>query len=229
MRVKTGETATTRLKVDVFYRCSVCGEDNLVTETITGSAHTGTIMGINLDQNLSAHAAENLQENLSTILDQDNPQRFRVANFTCKCRNCRHAEPWANMNCDDLQPLYTISRCVLSVSIFMLLTGLISASFNAVHCVFLALLCLSIAGCRGVQRHKTKRLEKMEQEIAELPLESLPTILPHSKERHSIFNRNLKVTSSGEVTYNKWVCRECGTENSVQYAQCKKCGKYKSS
>ena len=41
----------------------------------------------------------------------------------------------------------------------------------------------------------------------------------------------VKETSSNKqglakVAYDKWACRECGTQNSMQYSQCKKCGKY---
>lgn len=227
MRVKTGETVTARLIVDVQYRCSSCGKDNLVTETIKGSAHTGTIMGINLDQNLAGHAGDNLRANLATVLNQSDPHRFRTAGFTCKCKNCGHAEPWARMNYDKLEKPNTISISILIVSIIMSLVGLGIGEFNFMH-FFFAILALSASACIGISTYKNKNSEEMEQLIAMLPQESLPTILPHSKERHDVFSRASASHTPVEVTYDKWVCKECGTQNSMQYAQCKKCGKFKS-
>ena len=229
MRVKTGEVATARLIVDIWYRCSSCGKDNLVTETIKGSAHTGTFMGVNLDQNLAGHAQDALKANLTTVLDQNNSQRFRTAGFTCHCKNCGHAEPWARMNYDRLEKPNAVSVSILIVSIIMSLVGLSSGPFNFMHYFFFGLLALSAAACLGISAYKNKNSEKMEQLIASLPRESLPVILPRSKERHDSFSRGSGNHTAAEVTYDKWVCKECGTQNSMQYAQCKKCGKFKSS
>lgn len=33
--------------------------------------------------------------------------------------------------------------------------------------------------------------------------------------------------SKEPVSYGVWICQTCGTKNSTQYSQCKKCGKYK--
>ena len=41
MRIKTGETATETLTVDIQYRCSFCGKDNLIADALVGKAHTG--------------------------------------------------------------------------------------------------------------------------------------------------------------------------------------------
>lgn len=183
MRVKTGETVTAQLAVDIQYRCSSCGKDNLATDTIKASAHTGSVMGINLDQNLTGHAVDNLKANLTTVLDQNNPQRFRTAGFTCRCKFCGHAEPWARMNYDKLEKPNAISISILIVSIIMLFVGLIGGRFNFVHLFFFILLVLSAAACIGIAKYKNKNNEKMEQLIATLPQESLPIILPHFKRR----------------------------------------------
>lgn len=229
LRVKTGETATASLIVDVLYQCSACGKENLTTQTIKGTAHTGTIMGINLDGNLYPNAQNELKKNLSTILDQNNSQRFRQVGFNCQCRNCGHAEPWAKMNYDHLEKPNTFSLSVLIISGIMSMVGLSAGPFNFMHYLFFSLLALSAAACIGISVYKSKHNEKMEQMIAALPAKSLPTILPHSQERHKMFHMSVGARPTETVSYDTWVCKECNTTNSMQYAQCKKCGKFKSS
>jgi len=227
VRVKIGETATTQVVVDLQYRCSSCGKDNLITETISGSAYTATFMGINSDKNLVKHSEENLVENIAVVMDQNDPQRFRAAEFTCTCKNCGYAEPWARMKYDKLEKPKTISVSILVLSAIMFLMSLKSINY-AMSLFFFAIVALSATACVCINRYKDKRMEKIEQLIAQLPKESLPTILPHSKDRHEEFVKAQRNQSGAEVQYDTWVCKECGTQNSMKYGQCKKCGKYMS-
>jgi ribosomal protein L40E len=71
--------------------------------------------------------------------------------------------------------------------------------------------------------------KKMEALIAALPKESLPTILPHAKERHDALKTVPRSTAPKEFKYDTWICQECGTQNTTQSSQCRKCGKYKTS
>ena len=229
MRVKTGEIATVELNIDVQFRCSSCGTDNVEIETIRGSAQTPTIIGINTDRNFVSRAQDALKANLDAVLDQNNPKRFRAAGFTCKCRNCGHTEPWARMTYDHLEKPKTICLSILIVSAIMSITALSTGDFGPVHCFFYVLLALSAAACIGISAYKNSNNEKMEKLIAALPKESLPTILPHSKERHDALKPVPKNNTPKEVTYATWICKECGAQNTTQSSQCRKCGKYKTS
>lgn len=124
MRVKIGETATASLTVDVRYRCSVCGVDNLTMQTIKALAHTSTVFGINLNSSLHQTAKNNLIKTLTSILDVNNPQRFRQAGFKCRCTNCGHIEPWAKMNYERLENLKVLSVVLMVLSGMLLLARL---------------------------------------------------------------------------------------------------------
>jgi len=227
MRVIVGEQATARLLVDVQYRCSSCGKDNLATETLKGSAYTPTLMGFNVVQNLTDRAKDKLIEKLANVSNKADPHRFRAMGFTCICKYCGNVEPWANMTYSLLKELNAFSLVILFLSIFLSFFSFGAGEFNYRHFLLFAILALSAATCIGISIYINKNYKKMEQLIAVLPQESLPTILPYSKERHDVFNRVSSSHTPDGVVYDKWVCRKCGTQNSKQYSQCKKCGKYK--
>ena len=232
MRVKTGETATARVTVNVQFRCSSCGKDNLTTQQVEGSAYSGTIMGFNLDRNLQEHAVENLQKNLAEIMDPDYSGRYRKAAFTCKCSYCNHAEPWAKMNyelLDKVRVFCLFPMLFFGVMSLAMLNGW--ETLGALPFIVWGITLLSAGAFFGIGIYKNKNTAKMEVLTARLPAESLPTVSLRTRERYkpSSFRKTDGDCSGepGEVIYDKWVCEHCGTKNSMQYTQCKKCGKYK--
>lgn len=229
MRVKTGETATSALNVDIQYRCSSCGNENLAIETIEGTAYTATILGVNLDRNIAGQAREDLERKLNTVLDQKNPQRFRAVKFACTCKQCGYAEPWARMNYSNLDRLNVVSLCILGFSCVVAMAGAYESAINLARVIMMLIAVASLAACIGINIYKNKNNQKMEELIAKLPQESLPRISIYSEELHNTFGKSTTQGASAEATYDKWVCSECGTQNSTKYGQCKKCGKYKSS
>lgn len=230
MRVKTGETAVASMMIDIRYRCSSCGEENLAIGTLSGTAHTGTLMGVNLDRNIHDKAQRDVMDKFAGLVGQIDSHRYRTAGLTCKCKKCGHKEPWARMNYTHLDKPYAVSLALLIMSVFMSLVGLAEQPFNVMHFIFFSILVLSAIACFGIGFYKSKNNEKMEQLIDALPPESLPTIFPYTKQMHDMFNNRTNTSpQKTQVTYDKWVCKECGMHNSLQYAQCKKCGKYKSS
>lgn len=245
MGVKVGETITVGLKVDIQYYCSSCGKENLTTGTIKESAHTSTLMGFNFDSNLKGTAQKALHNKIEAVLDQENPHRFRTAGISCSCRNCGQIEPWAKMNYDHLEKPKTISLSILILSAFFSLFGLKENPISVACLVLLAIAALSAAALIGINTYISKNNEKQEYLIAALPKQSLPIFLPHSEERHTAFYKKLSSglpeqqrTSSKEIhsyssiatetQYDVWICKECGTQNSLKYSQCKKCGRFKS-
>lgn len=230
VKVKVGENATASLNVDVQYRCSSCGNENLAMETIKSTAHTATILGINLDRDIAGEAKNDLENKLNTVLDQKNPRRFRTLGLACTCKQCGHAEPWARMNYDKLDGINGVSLCFLITagvisSIVMSGESIYDMEINFAHIILCAIVVASLAVCIGISAYKNKNNQKMEELISRLPQEALPRISLHSQERHNGFKKSTATAG----TYDKWVCVECGTENSTKYGQCKKCGKYKSS
>ena len=228
MRIKTGETAFVDLTVDVQYRCSFCGKDNLIAQTITSSAYTPTIMGFNLDRNISRSAMVALNDKLSAISDKRNPKRFRAVGFTCKCKNCGNAEPWARMNYKHLEKTNTISMCALMYSLMFSLMSLGAKSIKFMHILSYVILAVSATICACINVYKFNNTKKMERLLTTLPQESFPSVVAYSGERHKEFEKSLaKFHDLKEASYDIWVCKECGTNNSMQYSQCKKCGKFK--
>jgi len=191
MRIKIGETATASLAVDILYRCSACGKDNLAIGRIKGSSYTPTVMGVNVDYDVSGSAEKTLWENYATVLDPNNPHRFRKAGFVCRCKNCGYAEPWARMNYDHLETPKKVGVITAVLSGIMLMAGLTAAPFGFMHFIFLAFFAMSIATCCGIRIYKRKNNENMEYLIAALPQESLPDIHTHTKERYDAFNQGI--------------------------------------
>ncbi len=189
MHIKVGETLISKLTIDVQYRCSRCGRDNRIRETVTGQAETSTIFGINTNRHLVADAHADLVLNLAAIADPKNPDRYRKAAFTCRCKRCGHMEPWARMNYERLRKPSEISLCIFiccSFLLFILTSVLLSspyANLNDMDPWLLALtlttFIVSLGVYIGIRVYKKKNSEKMEKLIAKLPEESLPHILPH--------------------------------------------------
>jgi len=199
MRIKTGETATVSVKVDVNYRCSSCGADNQSLETIEGTATTGTILGFNLDRNLSQHAKQNLLQNLIAISNPDDPDRFKKARLTCKCRSCGHTEPWAKLSHPRLDKIYRTVLVFLFTSAIMFVCFLFTlkyrdrnvGNFLSDNFVFLGLIAVCAAVCVGIRLYISKHDKKMEEEIAALPEKSIPTIRPHNSSNTSSSSHNI--------------------------------------
>jgi hypothetical protein len=245
MGIKVGETITACLKVDIQYYCSSCGKENLNTGTIKETAHTSTIMGFNLDNNLRGTAHKALSNKIDAVLDQENPHRFKIAGISCSCRNCGYTEPWAKMNYEHLQKPKTILSSILMLSAFFSLFGLKDQPISAAFFVFLAIAVLSATALIGINTYISKNNEKQEKLIAALPQQSIPIFLTHSEARHTAFYKKLSSgissqqpvpnqsvpthpLSAGESQYDTWICKECRTQNSLKYSQCKTCGKFRS-
>lgn len=186
MKIKIGETAHATLVVDIAYRCSSCGKDNKVTTNMTEQAYTSTVMGFNIDRDVSGTAKDALYEKFSASLDESNPHRFRTAGLSCICGYCMHKEPWAKMKYDHLENPQKISILVFIISIIVASIGLGKQSFNLVHGIAAVLAVLSASVLWGIDRYIAKNNEKQEKLIASLPIESLPTI------SISVHNRPLK-------------------------------------
>jgi len=62
---------------------------------------------------------------------------------------------------------------------------------NLIHAVVLVVTVLSAVACIAIRRHKVRHMEQMEQLTANLPEESLPTIMPYSQERHDEFRKGM--------------------------------------
>ncbi len=216
MRVKIGETATATLNVNVAYRCSSCGHNNIAEQAITGTAQTSTIAGINLSNNLTTKAREDLYEKLAIALDKNSISRFRILKFNCKCRHCGYQEPWARMH----QPVLDTIRGILW-GVLILASLLLFASFSdggSIGAFVFVVGC--IAGILCVRHFIAKHNDEMEFLIATLPPESLPTILPLTKDR-------TPSSPASTPSYGAWMCQHCGIQNSTQYSQCKKCGTFR--
>lgn len=176
MKIKIGETAHATLVVDIAYRCSSCGKDNKVTTTMTEQAYTSTVMGFNIDRDVSGTAKDALYERFFASLDESNPHRFRTAGLSCICGYCMHKEPWAKMKYDHLENPQKISIGILMISVIVLFFGLGQLSFNIVHGIAAVLAVLSAAVLWCIDRYIAKNNEEQERLIASLPVESLPTI-----------------------------------------------------
>jgi len=237
MRVKIGETAIASIPVDISYRCSSCRKDNLETQTLTGEAYTGSILGVNLERNLRGKAQNNLQDKLEALLSTDNIQNYSKTAFTCRCRHCGHAEPWAKMNyarLDKIRNFFLLPMLLTGVFALAMLSDLGEPSVLPLQ-ITLGVLFLITAGIYfGINIYKKNHTKKMEVLMYTLPQESWPKILPYSKERHDLFRKAMAAApihphATTSVVYNTWICNSCGTSNSTQTSQCKKCGRYKSS
>ena len=225
-KVKTGETVTVSLSVDLKYRCSSCGKDNVVPESLSSSAHTGTLMGVNLSRNLHEQATEALNAKLKCILNQNDPHRFRNANFTCKCKYCGHREPWASIDSERFNKISLACLCVLICSVFLL--PFVSLNpFDGMSLLFLLPTVFGVAGLVGTIIYKSKNCVRMAKLIAKLPPESLPTLLPHEPAIKRALRDDTMPRSAEQIEYDTWECNHCGTTNTLKYAQCKKCGQYK--
>ena len=201
MRVKTGETATASMPIDIQYRCSSCGEENFITGTISGSAHTGTLMGINLDRNIYEKAQREVLDKFAGLAAQIDPHRYRSAELTCKCKKCGYKEPWARMNYSHLDKPYAFSLALFIFSAIMSLVGLSQQPFNAMHYIFFSLLVLSAAAGFGIGFYKFKNNEKMEQLIDALPPESLPTVFPHTNQMNNMCNNRNVIPPPKNASY----------------------------
>lgn len=189
MRVKLGDTLVSRLTIDVQYRCSSCYVNNRIEQTVTGQAEMDRKSGISTTRDLVAHARADLAANLAAISDPKNPDRYRKAAFTCRCKNCGYMEPWARMNYERLKKpaelsLYIFIGCsvvlLFPISVF-LFDSHVSLSDTALQLVVLivAMFIMSLGVYIGIRVYKKKNSEKMEKLIAKLPERSLPHILPH--------------------------------------------------
>lgn len=189
MRIKTGETATAEVSVDLLYTCSRCKSQNLSTGIIRSKVHTPTIMGVNLGGDMRIAAQEELHATINEVLDPKKPHRFRSAQFNCRCNQCGHKEPWARMNYDHLDILKTSSIWVLIISAICIFAGLpgSSSGFNIFYIMLTVALILSISTLVGLLLYIEKNNDTQEHLISALPQESLPIILPYSMERHRAF------------------------------------------
>ena len=174
-------------------------------------------------------AKRTLNRTLFSLLEGTNPRRFRKAALLCKCKHCGKAEPWAMMNYEHLEIYRAIGYSISAVSGTFLLAIHSSDGSSLAKLLFCFLFGLSTVSCIGIRIYKSLNNRTLEQQIALLPPESLPTVLPYDYERHSLINKSPTTAPTEKITYDIWFCKECGVMNSTKYAQCKKCGKYKSS
>lgn len=228
MKVKTGETATASISVDLKYRCSSCGKENVVAASLSGSAYTATVMGVNLTRNLQEKATEALSAKLKRILNENDPHRFREANFVCSCKYCKHQEPWAKMDSKRFNNIATVFTGILMCSAFILLIVGVRP-FSSMSFLSLLLTILSCVGLTATKIYEAKNCDRMEKLIAKLPPESLPSLLPHETALTRSLQEDTAPHASEPIGYGVWECKHCGTTNKLQFAQCKKCGQYKGS
>ena len=187
MRVKTGETVEVWMNVDVQYRCSSCGEENFSICSIKDSAYTPTVMGFNLDRDISGTAKKSLYGKYDAITNSDNLHRFRSAGFTCSCSNCGNIEPWANVNYEKLEK---IQKFLAIISVFSILSFMMTVATDESGMIWipsLAITVVSYAIIFGITKYISKVYNEQLKLIAALPQESLPTVLPHSAQRYSAF------------------------------------------
>jgi len=102
MAIKTGEIATSYLRLGLDYSCSKCGQPNSTECVIKGTAQTGTAFGMNTDPNYAAKANQKAYGILGSLNDPDVTKRYNKAKLKCRCAHCGHKEPWTKL---DLYPL----------------------------------------------------------------------------------------------------------------------------
>lgn len=231
MSVKIGETATASVTVDVQFRCSNCGKDNLALQTVSGKAETSTVFGVNLKGDLAGSAREDLVENLEIIMNPNDPLRYRLAQFDCKCQRCGHAEPWARMHCKRLDLFTKLGIGLLFLLFIPFIATLSLRPVSAFHIIVWAVMGLTIAFCIGSRLYKTQHIETMDMLSRGLDREFQPTVSLYSRERHLEYHDQQRAATGAtdtapQIDYGTWTCK-CGAQNSLQYAQCKKCGSMK--
>lgn len=204
MPIKIGETATATARVDVQYRCSSCGKDNLETQSLSGMVETGTIFGINLNQHLHADAQKSLLENMELIMDESNPGRYTRARFTCACRHCGHIEPWAKMNYSALDMPQKILLYVLVFGILPLLPTFSLRPISWFHIIVWTLYGLCAAAFAGILFYKYNNDIKMQALTLALPCESIPIVTIYAKERHEAFRKAYLEEISNKTRRQLW-------------------------
>lgn len=178
MRIKTGETRTVRMPVNIKYRCSSCGEANLFPDEVVVSDFTPAIMGITLgsESSLNQAAREALKEKIVELSDKNNLRRYTNPAFDCECEFCGHREPWANMTYPHLLIPTTISAFVFVISFFLLLISRM-ALFFLIVCALSASVLVGIFIYRAINNKRVMKL------IPTLPPESIPILrLPYQDE-----------------------------------------------
>ncbi|MBR6570100.1 MAG: hypothetical protein IKK75_06555 [Clostridia bacterium] len=172
MGVKVAQYYTSKIPVDIVYRCSSCGRENLFKEEISATGDTAN------------QAKAELQNKLNALVNDQSPRRLANVAFQCSCRFCRHREPWTKPT-DDLSgggmTLYLLLMAVAIVAVFCLLVN--GQVGLAIGCAAVAVIILTIWGRSNGKKNHAYREWRM-QEISSLPRESLPVIMLHSPERH---------------------------------------------
>lgn len=166
MRIYMGTTATASIDLDVKYRCSKCGSDMHAIQTVTASAEGK----YKKDSVLSEQANRLLQEKVINLLTSNDPHKYSAAEFTCCCTQCGYRAPWASMNYKSLRDVQGVCLGIFIISIFIHFAN----SFRLIFAWPLS--ALSLAGYIGIKLYIQNNTKKMEQMIAELPLEAHPEI-----------------------------------------------------
>lgn len=218
MRIESGTQVTAKLDVTLHYKCSRCGSENETVQTLVGVATSSFMTGATVQQRLQEKAHKKIKNTLVALSNPNDPRRFRNTNFSCKCKDCHHREPWAKLR--HAVPSLILVFSLVGIFLFTFVLGFqMVTSHHADQSFFVYLYAdiISIAAAILSRLYMFLHTKIIEKKIAAMPPESLPTI------------RLTKLGDSApvNVTANHWRCRHCGTENLNNYAQCKQCGKYK--
>lgn len=153
----TVSTSTASVRAEVSYVCSACGTKNTQQVTIeTSAGNTGK-------------AEARLQKIMSELAGDDLSKRYTHANLKCRCSNCKHSEPWTNLN--------FYAQEILSMVCFLLggicLLGDLADPYSSTGAACAVILFLIGTGIFAFKKIKGASSAK---KIAKLPAESLPTI-----------------------------------------------------
>lgn len=96
MKVTVGHIATAHLQipVNVIYKCSKCGAENIdTTQVITMSQSVNGALWANQAE-LKNQANQNLQSEVKQLIDDMNQRDYRKLKLSCQCKSCGNKELW---------------------------------------------------------------------------------------------------------------------------------------
>lgn len=165
MAIQTGTTYTFTQNLILEYDCSVCGEHNQATTTISESVFTSVL--VRVDPRSEAQSA--FESKVRWLNEGPVPDRYVNSDLSCACAKCGHREPWTSMCRQTVHPaLFWVPLCIM----------LVVAVATPIPYTWLRLLCLFaglIPGLSVVLKHAINRGKSLKQ-IKALPARSLPVV-----------------------------------------------------
>ena len=181
------ETAVVPL--DISYRCSRCGK---ITHCVSALQITKYDKYGALSQSdfhceqlpLSQIAYNALDDRLRVILDEQNADRYEVAQFRCACSFCGHIEPWSRLRYSRVDYLFRLISCIGLRSSILLLIG--SLLFRSSLLFLVTVATLGVIWFLRFLRKAYKKWHrgKTQRAIAKLPPESLPKVSFDPSKKH---------------------------------------------